>query len=242
MSQRLRVINLGLPKSGTTTLARALRRANLHVADHRIQPQQTAREDLHEVFVGDLLYRGLYHADDPLADLDEFDALSEISALRERHPIWPQTDWGLIEAIRACHPGVRFVATWRDPLELSNSMLAWTNMVARLERAAIPGLPVGYGETTAERVRWIEGHYATLERFFAGDPHFLHLPVGAEDARDRLAAFIGRDVPWWGQANRNTSPDLPEDDTARDDAARDDATDDDADGTEAETVRETDET
>ena len=38
---RLRVINLGLPKSGTTTLARALRKAGLHVADHRIKPVQT---------------------------------------------------------------------------------------------------------------------------------------------------------------------------------------------------------
>ena len=30
---KMQVINLGLPKSGTTTLARALRRAGLHTAD-----------------------------------------------------------------------------------------------------------------------------------------------------------------------------------------------------------------
>ncbi len=33
----LEVINLGLPKSGTTTLRRALSEAGYHVADHRIK-------------------------------------------------------------------------------------------------------------------------------------------------------------------------------------------------------------
>lgn len=200
---RLRVINLGLPKSGTTTLARALRRAGLSVADHRVQPNQTAREDLHNVFVADLLYRGYFHANDPLAELDEFDGLSEISALRERNSVWPQTDFGMIEAIRQAHPGVRFVATRRDVRDLSESMLGWTNLVARLERAVVPGLPQGYGETSSERIQWISAHYAHVNRLFSGANDFLDLDVAAPDARDQLARFLGRDMPWWGQANRN---------------------------------------
>jgi hypothetical protein len=200
---RLRVINLGLPKSGTTTLARALRRAGLHVADHRVQPAQTKREDLHQAFVADLLYRGYFQTGDPLAELEEFDGLTEISALRERNSVWPQTDFGLITAIRAAHPGVKFVATRRNVQDISDSMLGWTNLVDRLHNAVVPGLPRGYGQSDSDRVRWIAGHYAQINQLLGGSADFLDLDVSAPDARDRLAAFLGRDMPWWGQANKN---------------------------------------
>lgn len=200
---KMQVINLGLPKSGTTTLARALRRAGLHTADHRIKADQSQRPELAEAFVADLIYDGYYRTGDPLARLDEFEALSEISVLRERHPAWPQMDHGVLMAIRAAHPQVKFVASWRDPQDLSNSMLNWTSMVARMQKAALPGLPVGYGEEEADRIRWIEAHYAFLEAIFAGDPNFLILDVAAPNAREQLEAFTGRDMPWWGQANRN---------------------------------------
>ncbi|MBY6156783.1 sulfotransferase family protein [Pseudooceanicola nitratireducens] len=199
----MQVINLGLPKSGTTTLARALRRAGLHTADHRIKADQSQRPELAEAFVADLIYDGYYRTGDALARLDEFEALSEISVLRERHPAWPQMDHGVLMAIRAAHPQVKFVASWRDPQDLSNSMLNWTSMVARMQKAALPGLPVGYGEEEADRIRWIEAHYAFLEAIFAGDPNFLILDVAAPNAREQLEAFTGRDMPWWGQANRN---------------------------------------
>lgn len=199
----MQVINLGLPKSGTTTLARALRRAGLHTADHRIKPDQTQQPELAEAFVADLMYRGYYRMGDPLALLTEFQALSEISVLRERHPAWPQMDHGIITAIRAAHPQVKFIASYRDPQELSNSMLNWTSMVARMEKAALPGLPVGYGAEDSDRLRWIDAHYAFLEDIFAGDDQFMILDVAAPNARDQLAAFTGMDMPWWGQANKN---------------------------------------
>ena len=43
----LRVVNLGLPKTGTTTLARALKMAGFKVADHRVRPKQTTVKSLH---------------------------------------------------------------------------------------------------------------------------------------------------------------------------------------------------
>ncbi|WP_417523873.1 hypothetical protein [Marinovum sp.] len=201
---RLRVINLGLPKSGTTTLARALRKAGLHVADHRIKPVQTEDRALHGRFVGEMLYDGYFLRGDPLHGLDEFDGFSEISALRPPRSIWPQFDYGLLAAIREQHPGTRFLATWRRPEEISDSMLRWSNLgTERLPAADIPGLPAGYGVTSRERETWIAGHYAALERFFAGAEDFLRLDVGDEGAAARLGAYLGRDVPWWGQANAN---------------------------------------
>jgi len=203
---RLRVINLGLPKSGTTTLGQALTHAGLKVADWRIRRGQSDNDRLVRAFVGRLMYKGYFETGDPLALMDEFDVFSEIDIVREGLNLWPQTDWGLLSAIRAHHPGARFILTHRDPAKLSDSMGRWSNLGrTRLPNNAIPGLPEGFGGTDAERIRWIEGHFAFCRQVFAGAPDFLEYDIEDENAREKVAAFIGRDLPWWGVANANQS-------------------------------------
>ncbi|MGJ8545165.1 MAG: hypothetical protein ACSHWZ_06945 [Sulfitobacter sp.] len=200
----LKVVNLGLPKTGTTSFARALKLAGLKVADHRIRANQSDDPALQKQFLGDLLYRGFYETGDPGAHLGGFDALSEISLLHEGRSIWPQMDFALITALRQHHPGLKFVATRRAAWDVSQSMLAWTDLgVERLPASNIPGLPEGYGETSRERIVWIEGHYAHLAAIFAGDDSYLELDVSADTARETLAAHLGLDLPWWGKANAN---------------------------------------
>lgn len=200
----LRVVNLGLPKTGTTTLARALRRAGCHVADHRIRAKQTKNKALHGAFVADLLYRGYYETGDPAAFLTEFDAISEMSVLREGRSIWPQMDYGLIMAIRAHHPGVKFLASNRDTFATSQSMLAWSDLgTARLPTAPVPGMPEGYGDITSERMQWIESHYAHLRAIFRDDDDFLEYDVADPAARDLIGGFLEIPVTWWGRTNVN---------------------------------------
>jgi hypothetical protein len=200
----LRAINLGLPKTGTTTLARALRRAGLHVADHRIRVKQTDNTALHGAFVADLLYRGYFETGDPAAYLSGFDAISEMGLLREGRSLWPQMDFALINAIRTHHPNVKFLASSRDPFVLSQSMLAWSDLgTARLPASNIPGLPEGYGETTAERVTWIKGHYAHLRAVFRESDDYLEYDVADPAARDLISGFLEIPVHWWGKTNVN---------------------------------------
>lgn len=207
MSDRMRVINLGLPKSGTTTLAHAMRVSGLKIADYRIRRRQTQDPALRNAFVGELMYRGYFETGDPLHGLGFFDGFSEVSTLREGHSLWPQMDWALIEAIRTHHPGARFLASWRPPEALSNSIMRWSNLGSeRLPDGHIPGLPQGYGATPAQRVQWICGHYAHLERIFQNDERFMILDVQAPDAQTRLGEFLNREIPWWGKANRNRKP------------------------------------
>ena len=112
--------------------------------------------------------------------------------------------FGLIEAIREHHPGARFLATWRTPERLSNSMLRWSNLgTERLPEGQVPGLPAPFGGRPEHRMQWICAHYAHLERLFAGDPRFLLLDVSARNAPQTLGQFLGREIPWWGKANRN---------------------------------------
>lgn len=200
----LAVVNLGLPKSGTTTLAKALRLAGFTVADHRLRGRNAPDIAQKGMLVADLLYRGYFETGDPAAHLPGIDALSEMSALRGAKSLWPQMDFALLLALRAHHPGIRFIATRRDAFEMSQSMLAWSDLgLSRLPDSAVPGLPPGFGDTTRQRMQWINGHYAVLARFFADDPAYLEIDVADPGAQDRIAGFIGRDLPWWGQLNAN---------------------------------------
>ena len=209
MSGDLKVINLGLPKSGTTTLGKALARAGLRVADWRIR-----RGDPHAThfgFVGNLMYQGYFRFGDPLALMQNYDAFAEIDIVRRRFNLWPQTDWGLISAIRRHYPGARFVLTMRDPARISDSMRRWSDLGSRrLPGSQVPGLPRPYGGTDAERIRWIEGHAAFCRQVFRGDAAFLELDVERPGARDRLAGFLGIELPWWGVANRNRRRQAPD--------------------------------
>ncbi len=200
----LLVVNLGLPKTGTTTLARALRRSGLSVADHRLRAGNAGDPALLGAYVAELMYRGYFETGDPGALLAPCNAISEASMLNAHRSLWPQMDFALILALRAHHPGVRFLASRRDAFDLSQSMLAWADMAeTRLPANAVPGLPSGYGLTTKERVQWINGHYDALAQFFAGDPDYLEYDVADPDAREKIAAFLGRKMPWWGRANAN---------------------------------------
>jgi hypothetical protein len=203
----LHVVNLGLPKTGTTSLARALKLAGYRVADHRIRTHQTVTPALRDAFVADLLYRGYFQTGDPGALFEDFTALTELSCLRHGKSLWPQMDYALIDAIRHHHPQVRFVASRRDSWDVSRSMLAWSDLgTDRLAAAGIPGLPAGYGETSHERIQWIDGHYAHLRTIFAGDASYLEYNVGDASARDAVAAHLGRALPWWGHVNATPGP------------------------------------
>ncbi|MGD9866083.1 MAG: sulfotransferase [Pseudodonghicola sp.] len=202
MDERLRIINLGLPKSGTTTLGVALGKAGLRVADWRIRKGQTEDRRILFGFVGDHLYRGYYETGDPLALLDDFDAVTEMSVASHGQSLWPQMDWGLLAAIRQHHPNTKFLLSHRDPAALVKSMLGWSNLgKSRLPQQNIPGLPAGYGATPEQLTRWIEGHYAFCRRVFRDDPDFLEYDLTDPEAPTRIGAFLGIDLPWWGRAN-----------------------------------------
>ncbi|MCB1343622.1 MAG: sulfotransferase family protein, partial [Pseudooceanicola sp.] len=119
-------VNLGLPKSGTTTLARALRLSGLRVADHRLRGRNAPDPSMKGAYVAELLYKGFFETGDPLALLPNIEAISEMSMLSGARSIWPQTDLTLIRAIGAHHPGVKFLASRREAFAMSQSMLAWS--------------------------------------------------------------------------------------------------------------------
>ncbi len=198
----IRVINLGLPKTGTTTLSRALRRAGLVTVDWKVRPRHSEAKGLKNRHLASILYEDYYKHGDPLKRLARFDALNELSRAGHSHSLWPQTDWGLLDAIQRAHPQVKFMLNMRDPAQTAASMMRWSNMgTERLPKANIPGLPKGYGATEAELARWVLGHYIFCERLFADAENFLAFDIADKSAPDKIGAFLGLDIPWWGRSN-----------------------------------------
>ncbi len=207
---RLRVVNLALPKTGTTTLTDALRHAGLTVADWRIRPGQSKRDDIPRMHLGKIIYEDYFDSGDPLARLGEFDVINEMSAVREDRSFWPQTDWGVISAIRDHHPDVRFVLTMRDPDKTADSMMRWNNLgKKRLPRADIPGLPRGYGRSDAQLARWLRAHYAFCHHAFAGDRNFMAYDIEDPQAQEKISGYLGIELPWWGKSNVGTAASEP---------------------------------
>lgn len=205
---RPRLVNLALPKTGTTTLTDALRRAGLTVADWKIRAGQSQRREIAREHLARIIYDDYFASGDPLARLTEFDVINEMSAVRADRSLWPQTDWGLIRAIEAHDPQVKFILTMRDPGATAASMMQWNNLgTRRLPAADIPGLPRGYGTTEAELARWIEGHYAFCHRVFAGATHFMAYDIEDPEAPRHIGAFLGIDLPWWGRSNASARED-----------------------------------
>jgi len=203
---RLRIINLGLPKTGTTTLSRALRRAGLRVADWRVRADQTSDPALVDQLLGKLMYADYFASGDPLARLGEFDAVTEMNALRFDTNFWPQTDWGFLDAIQRHHPGVKFLLSYRDPQKTARSMMNWRNLgTKRLPENDIPGLPRGYGGNTDDIARWVEGHFAFCRRVFAGADNFLEYDVEDSDVQTKIGGFLNLDLPWWGRSNQRVA-------------------------------------
>ncbi|EIE52226.1 hypothetical protein AL036_05185 [Salipiger aestuarii] len=202
----VRVINLGLPKTGTTTLGVALDRAGLTVGDFKLRRGSCPDKAIAGSFVARQLYDGYFGSGDPLQTLGALDALTEVSVLNRSLCLWPQTDFGLIEALRARHPDLRFVASWRAPDDVAHSMLRWSDLgTDRLPAGNVPGLPRGYGDTRLQRAQWIAQHYAFLNRVFGTDPRFLQYDTADPDAPRLLEAHLGLSLPWWGKANENRS-------------------------------------
>ena len=199
----LRVVNLGLPKTGTTTLARAMKMSGFKVADHRIRAKQTPVTEIHDAFVGDLMYRGYFETGDPAAHIPGFDAIAEMSLLRKGRSLWPQMRFRPDRGDSSA-PITDVQSSWphrRDRLRRSRN-LCWPGPIwaqARLPREAnIPGLPAKAMATRRkQRIQWIEGHYSPCCAviFSADDPGFLEYDIGrawhqgAPEKRVCISAF-----------------------------------------------------
>jgi hypothetical protein len=188
----MKLFVVGFPKSGTTTLTMALEASGM-------KPVHWADADGR--FVGQIIYDNVLEGRDPLAGLEDYDAVTQADVCLPAHGInfWPNLDFAVLSAIRAAHPGCLFLLNHRDPGKVVRSIDNWPALRERLVRSDIPGLPAGKGRSDSEMIRWIENHYAACRRFFTDDPAFVELSIEASDTPARLGQALGIEIKDWGR-------------------------------------------
>ena len=188
----MKLMVIGFPKSGTTTLTTVLEANGIKCAHW---------QDEQGRFVGALIYSAIYCGLDPFALLPGYDAVTQADVCLPKRKInfWPNLDFAVLRAIRRAHPSCLFVLNYRDPEAIVDSIEKWTGMQGRFTRSEIPGLPAGLGGDRKHLVTWIENHFDACRAFFADDPNFLELDIASADAPDKLGKALGKPITGWGK-------------------------------------------
>lgn len=200
----MKLFNLGLPKSGTTTMHKALEESGIKSAHWKFRKQTADGRPGTMGFVGRRMYADYLDGKDPLSSLQHYDAITQADVVKPPFSLWPQTDIALLKAVRARHPDCLFVLLTRDPKKIVSSMSRWKNMQGRLHALGAPGLPPDAAASMERLEQWVVDHFANMRAVFGDDPRFLEFDISDEDAADRLSAALDIEIKWWGVANVNT--------------------------------------
>lgn len=187
-----RLLLVGLPKSGTTTVHRALTESGLTSAHYKWQG----------VFCGELMYRSYLRGVDPLLWLPECVTQADVCSMADRINLWPQMDYGLLDKVREVHPEIVLALNTRDPDAVIRSITGWKDYRSRLVRADVPGLPVGAGREDDELRDWIVNHYQRMRFYFESRKvRSVEFDIAWKEAPDILGAALGIKLAWWGVEN-----------------------------------------
>ena len=187
----MKLMVIGFPKSGTTSITRSLEASGLRAA-HWLDDKNR--------FVGELIYHAVLNGKDPFAHLKQYDAITQADACipKEGVNFWPNLDFAILRAIRRAHPSCLFVLNYRRPEAICESFNHWRGMQKRLQVADIPGLPAKSGGTREQLIRWIENHYDACRSYFADDERFIEIDIESPDAPERLGEALGITIKGWG--------------------------------------------
>ena len=195
----MKLMVIGFPKSGTTSITTALEASGLKAVHWRMPSGQ---------FVGSLIYKAVHEGLDPFEYLKAFDAVTQADVCLPAHKmsLWPNLDFAVLSAVRRAHPTCLFVLNTRRPEAVCDSIARWPNMQRRFEISNIPGLPRGFGGKHEHLMAWIENHYDACRRYFANDEHFIEIDIEGADAPDRLGKALGIPIQGWGDFKPDPPP------------------------------------
>lgn len=193
-----KIIIVGFPKSGTSTLQKAFAKSGITSAHWKHGGK----------VVGKMVYDGWFDEGDPFFHFDGVDAITQMDFCNSPNPgdtlqsYWPNLDISLLIAIREMYPNCKFILNYRSPDATVSSMSRWHNLQQRITQSDCTGLPKGRG-SLEEIERWVTTHINAIRHVFQNDENFLDLDIASSDARTKLEAFLDQNLSWWGVANKN---------------------------------------
>ncbi|WP_280562087.1 sulfotransferase [Chromohalobacter sp. 48-RD10] len=195
-SVKRKVFVVGFPKSGTSTIQKALQSSGYNSAHWQVK----------EGFVGELMYRGLEEHDDPWHYLGQYDAITQgdVCIPSKGLNFWPQLDPTIIEKIQEKHPNCLFILNYRNPEKTVSSIKRWGDMSQRFLHSNIPGLPAGKGNDQ-QLLDWIHNHFTTIRKNLSQNKNFLEVDIENDETPNMIAKELNISIDWWGVANKNTA-------------------------------------
>lgn len=189
----MKLMVIGFPKSGTTTITHALQSSGL-------KPVHWRMIDGERYFVGSAIYAAVYQGLDPFALLPGYDAVTQADVCIPKFNInrWPNLDFAILRAIRRAHPECLFLLNYRRPEAISESICKWVDLHDRLTVSEIPGLPAGLGGKREHLITWIENHFDACRHYFANDDHFAEIDIESAEAPELLGKALGMPITGWG--------------------------------------------
>ena len=195
----MKLMAIGFPKSGTTSLTHALKASGLKPAHWRAKGR----------FIGFQIYDAIYRGLEPFALLEGFDAITQadVCVPNLQLNLWPNLDFAVLSAVRRAHPSCLLLLNYRRPEAIADSIIKWEDFQERITNSNIPGLPRGLGGQRKHLITWIENHFDACRRFFANDEHFLEVDIESPDVPDRLGKALGIGIVGWANHKAKTVQD-----------------------------------
>ena len=199
----LRFFVAGPPRSGTSTIHRALRHAGVF-AVHGDDPVST-------IPLAVLLQRAFLEGRDPAFYLARgIEAVADCHLTRS--PKWDsQTAWptflpGFWTRFREGHPDCFIILNSRPTEEWIASVSRWKDLRARIVKSDLPFLPPSRGAYDEELGGWIEDYYTRTRMELKGHPNLIEFDINDPGAKGIIEARSGLKLPWWGRVNANPPP------------------------------------
>ena len=201
---RQKVFLIGFPKSGTSSITKALESLGYRCAHWKYKDK----------FVGEMMRDAVAAGLAPVARMPDIDAFTQMDFVEEEGTYWPQIS--LLDSLCHHYPDAKFILNWRDLDATLASMAKWPpdkprpkprpKMLERLMESDLPSMTHGPPFSEEEIRGWMERHWEHCKEVFGESRNFLIFDIVRDDP-ENLKTFLGvaeKAKMWWGVANSLT--------------------------------------
>ena len=191
----MKLFNLGLPKSGTTSLHELLNGNNITSSHWKVNKNETGRAKEKD-YVAQVIY------DNHLNNKKIFDGFEKTIAISQCDVclpqiglnLWPQFDQIILEKIINQYPKCKLLLLKRSPKKVISSIRKWNDLYMRIVISDISGLPSWEGSDDNSLLNWINWHYKSIEKKFLDYENFLSVDIESKDSIKILYDFLEIDI------------------------------------------------
>lgn len=174
-----KILCIGVPKSGTTTLYEALKSAGFDAVHRYRKGEVAAGYNLYKAYLQTYQWQGE-------------NIITQLDTCRQKINVWPQFDY---EFLKWASKRSKLILQMRSPEKILKSIYNHGDLRSRINYA--PGL-FGRATTDGDILYWIIRHYERVVRLI---PNVLAVFIDNPQAPEIISKYLGVQIPWWGVAN-----------------------------------------